>query len=363
VSRSPQVLQWHDQYQRRRADLAQRLGEQREAQFAEVRALAAQLGFAVEFTPMGVATVPLLEPGKPLTPEAFELLPDPKKADIRARGQELARRTEEVLHVVRRLEREAHDQVHALDREVVSFAVGHLLDALRTKYAEFHAVSEHLDSVQADLVANLEEFRATEPESLPSSPMPAFAVERAYNRYGANVLVTSTPGAGAPVVLESNPTYYNLLGRVDYRATVGAMHTDFQLIRPGALHRANGGYLVLQARDVLLSPFAWHALKRALRDGELRIENLGEQFSAFPTATLKPEPIALNVKVVLIGDLQTYMLLYGLDPDFQRWTSGRHHSGYQREAPDAQTGGRRRGGGRGRSTSGPRAQLTKVSSC
>jgi predicted ATP-dependent protease len=105
-------------------------------------------------------------------------------------------------------------------------------------------------------------------------------VEQAYNRYGANVLVTNTPGAGAPVVLESNPTYYNLVGRVDYRATVGAMHSDFQLIRPGALHRANGGYLVLQARVVLLSPFAWDAMKRALRDGELRIENLGEQFSA-----------------------------------------------------------------------------------
>ena len=223
-----------------------------------------------------------------------------------------------MLHVVRRIEREAHEQVHALDREAVSFAVGHLLDALRTKYAQVHAVIEHLDGVQADLVAHLEEFRGTEPEPGPPTPMPPFAGERAYKRYGANVLVTNTPAAGAPVVLESNPTYYNLLGRVDYRAAVGAMHTDFQLIRPGALHRANGGYLVLQARDVLLSPFAWDALKRALRDGELRIENLGEQFSAFPTATLKPAPIALKVKVVLIGDLQTYMLLYGLDPDFQR---------------------------------------------
>jgi predicted ATP-dependent protease len=130
--------------------------------------------------------------------------------------------------------------------------------------------------------------------------------------------VSHDPATGAPIVFEPNPTYYNLLGQIDYRAAMGGMQTDFLLIRPGALHRANGGYLVLQARDVLTSPFAWDALKRALRDRELRIENLGERLTAVPTATLKPASIPLSVKVVLIGDAQTYMMLYGLDPDFPR---------------------------------------------
>jgi predicted ATP-dependent protease len=200
---------------------------------------------------------------------------------------------------------------------VVSFAVGHLLDALRARYAQVEPVIEHLDQIQADLVVHLDEFRASEPESRPAG-QPGVSGERVFDCYRANVLVGNDPKAGAPVVFESNPTFYNLVGKIDYHALMGAMYTDYRFIRAGALHRANAGYLILQARDVLLSPFAWDALKRALRERELRIENLGEQFSAFPTATLKPATIPLDVKVVLIGDMQTYMLLYRLDPDFAR---------------------------------------------
>src|SRR5262249_12449264 len=134
----------------------------------------------------------------------------------------------------------------------------------------------------------------------------------------SNPIISHTSTSGAPVAFEPNPTYYNLLGRVDYRAAMGGMQTDYRLIRPGALHRANDGYLIVQARDVLSSPFAWDGLKRALRDEELRIENIGEQVSPAPTATLKPIPIRLDVKFILIGDIDTYMLLFGMDPDFQR---------------------------------------------
>jgi predicted ATP-dependent protease len=306
-----------EQYQERRAQIGRELVEQRSALFDEVRTLADRLGFTVELTETGVVTVPLLEPGKPLTEEGFRLLPDEQQVELRAKMLEITRKTDEMLLGVRRLQRESHERLHALDREVVGFAVGHLLDALRTKYWDVRPIIEHLDALQADLVAHLDEFRSTETEREDTSFLP-IAADQSYDRYRANVLVTHTPSDGAPVVFEPNPTYYNLVGRVDFRASMAAMVTDFRLIRPGALHRANGGYLVLQARDVLLSPFAWDALKRALRDCELRIENLGEQFSAFPTATLKPEPIPLHIKVVLIGDLMTYSLLYQLDPDFPR---------------------------------------------
>jgi predicted ATP-dependent protease len=312
----PRVFE-SEQYRQRQADIARQLREQREALFDQVRALAERLGFAVEFTPTGVATVPLLEPGRPMTEDAFRLLPDEKQAELRAKMQQITRQTEEVLLTVRGVQRESHERLHALDREVVSFAVGHLLDALRTKYLDAPPVIQHLDALQSDLVAHLDEFRSTEAEREDQPPLP-FVTERAYDRYRANVLVTHDPSNGAPVVFEPNPTYYNLLGRVDYRASIGAMVTDFRLIRAGALHRANGGYLVLQARDVLLSPFAWDALKRALRECELRIENLGEHLSAFPTASLKPAPVPLHVKVILIGDLLTYTLLHQLDPDFTR---------------------------------------------
>ncbi|HEY1296806.1 MAG TPA: AAA family ATPase [Chloroflexota bacterium] len=312
-----------EEYQQRRAEIARSLDARRDAIFAQIRAAGEQLGFAVEFTPMGAATVPLLEPGKPMSPEAFELLPDQKKAEIRAKNQELRHAIEEALMSVHRLEREAQERLHKLDHEVMGYAVGHLLAALQSKYAEIPAVVQHLESIQADLVSRVDEFHSSESEQAPRGQ----TADRAFDRYRANVLVTHSAVDGAPVVFEPNPTYYNLVGRINYRASIGAMYTDFTLIQAGALHRANGGYLIVQARDVLLNPFAWDALKRALRDHELRIENLGEEFSAFPTASLKPARIPLHVKVVLIGDVQTYMLLYQLDPDFQRLFKIKAHFG------------------------------------
>jgi len=301
----PRVFEAED-YQQRRTDVTRALDAQRDALFADLRSTAERLGFAIEVTPMGVASVPLLEPGKPISPEAFELLPESKKADIRASGQELARAVEEVTRTVGRAERATREQLESLDRDAVGFAIGHLISALQARYASAPAVLQHLESVQADLVSRAEDFRSSETPPTDDS----------FDRYRANVLVTHDATTGAPVIFEPNPTYYNLVGRVSYRPSVGGMSTDFRLVQPGALHRASGGYLILQARDVLLNPFAWDALKRALRDHELRIENLGEQMGAFPTVTLKPAPIPLQVKVFLIGDAQTYMLLYQLDPDF-----------------------------------------------
>jgi L-asparagine transporter-like permease len=233
----------------------------------QVRATAERLGFAVEFAPTGVVSVPLLEPGKPLTPEGFELLPDGRKAELREHGRELAMVIDEAMPQVRRAALAAGERVRALDREAVGFAVGHLLDALRARYADVELVIGHLNRVQADLVSHLSEFGADD-EGGESGP-PGMARAYDFDQYRANVLISHDPGSGAPLVFEANPTFHNLLGRIDYRASLGGMATDFRLVRPGALHRANGGFLILQARDVLSSPFAWDGLKRALREREL----------------------------------------------------------------------------------------------
>lgn len=304
-----------EQYQQRRAAILQTLQSQRERLFSALQDLAGDAGFALQETPVGIATIPLLGPGQPMSPEAFALLPDERQAALRAQGQGLQGAVGDYLLAVRRLEREAQEQIRALDREVVNFAIGHRLDALRSSYGGQAAIVGHLDAIQADLLDNLDDLR--QPEGTPA-PVPLVQRASPYERYRANVVVTNRPDAGAPVVYEPNPTYYNLIGRIDYRASLAAMATDYTLIKPGALHRANGGYLLLQARDVLRNAFAWDVLERALRDGEIRIENLGDQLSAIPTATLRPEPIPLQVKVVLIGDLPTHQILHQLDPDFRR---------------------------------------------
>ena len=303
-----------EEHERQRDAVVKRLHDRRDLLLEALRHTGEELGFSVALTPTGIVTRPLLKPGQPMDQDTFEVLPDEQKSALRTRSQALEQKVEDVLRALRRLEREVQDQLRALDREAVTFAVGHMLDDLRCKYASSAPLLEYLDGLQADLIEHLDELRGHGGNELSQ----LLGQRPSYEQYHINVLVTHDPANGAPAVFEPNPTYYNLVGRIDYRATMGAFYTDTSLIRAGALHRANGGVLVMEARDVLLNPFSWDALKRALRDGEVRMENLGEQLSAFPTATLKPQPVPLRVKVVLVGDLLTYMLLYRLDEDFRK---------------------------------------------
>jgi lon-related putative ATP-dependent protease len=217
-------------------------------------------------------------------------------------------------------QREVRDQVRELNREVAGYAVRDLLDELRKKYEAFPEVLQHLDHVQAHMVENVREFIAR-PEQQQVPPEMAVLMEtageaRSLRRYQVNVLVDHSEADSAPVVYEENPTYQNLVGRVEYQALLGALSTDFTMMKPGALHRANGGYLLLDARRVLLQPFAWEGLKRVLSSGELTIEAPGGGLGLVSTVSLEPEPIPLKVKVVLLGERRLYYMLSELEPDF-----------------------------------------------
>jgi lon-related putative ATP-dependent protease len=306
-----------ERFEQQRLEVIQAVQARRDAEFGELSTAAQRLGFELQFTQGGIATIPFVTPGQPLSPEAFELLPDEKKAEIRNNGQQLQREIDDAMRSVRQIEREGQEQLRRLERDTALLAVGHLVETLRQNWADESPIIAHLTAIQADLLEHLDEFHT--PQPTPGQPPTPLAVPPPSERYRANALVTHAPDSGPPIVFEPNPTYYNLLGRIDYRASMGTMQTNFTLISPGALHRANGGYLILQARDVLISPFSWEALKRSLRDREIRVENLGEQSTPIPTAGLKPQPIPLDVKVVLIGDPGTYMALYRMDDDFQKF--------------------------------------------
>ncbi|MDE3112334.1 MAG: AAA family ATPase [Chloroflexota bacterium] len=301
------------EYERRKAEGLRKVSETRDALVEDLKRQANALGFGIEQTPMGILTVPLVD-GKPIGPDAFALLSDERKMRIASASAELRDKVDGAVRTLRQLDREAHEAVHAVDREVALFAVGHVIDALRAKYEKQPAIVRHLDAIREDIVEHLDEFRQADD----AEAQQIFAGPRAWTRYGANVLVASDASDGAPVVSEPNPTYANLVGRVDYRATLGVMQTDFRYIRPGALHRANGGFLVIQARDLLTSPYSYEGLKRALRDREVRIENPIDQLLGVPTATLKPAPVPLRARVVIIGDLLTYSLLRRFDEEFAK---------------------------------------------
>ena len=303
-----------EEFDRRKREIAAETAAEQEHEEQALEKFAAERMIALKTTLMGVASVPLVD-GKPITRERFEQLPEEQQEAIAKASSEVEERAAGFVRQVRRLGQEAARRVRKLEQEVALFATEPLFRELEERFTEEPKVLAYLEDVKKDLLASLEDFRAEEED--PQLPLGLGARHRDLTRYAVNVLVDNRGAEGAPVVVERNPTYYNLLGRIEYRASFGAMVTDFREIKPGALHRANGGYLVLDALDVLRHPFAWEALKRALAGSEARIESLGEEFSAVPIATLRPEPIPLELKVVLLGSPALYHLLYQLDEDFR----------------------------------------------
>jgi predicted ATP-dependent protease len=204
---------------------------------------------------------------------------------------------------------------------MVGLTIEHLVNALKEKYAEFEQVVAFLEAAQRDLLENVQAFKEAKQMEEMEQQVP-FAILRgrrgvSFDKYRANLIVDNCDTQGAPVVLASNPSHPNLIGRVEYEAQFGALITSFRNIKAGALHQANGGYLMVEARDVLMKPFAWDALKRSLKNQQVEIEPIGEEFRAIATRSLEPEPIPLDIKVVLIGDPVLYYLLYELDEEFQ----------------------------------------------
>jgi lon-related putative ATP-dependent protease len=304
-------------YVKSREELVHDLGEQREQAFAAVEQEARKHGFTLNVGPTGVATVPVKADGQPMSREEFAQLSEEERQTLHERGEELQSLINQAMLQTRRLEREARERMEELEKSVAKYAITPLLNELRQEYLDIPKTVEYLEQVQNDVIEHLGQFRPVEGES----QVPAFMrppVEEFFTRYKVNAIVSRDNADGAPVVIENNPTYYNLFGRVDYRAQLGAATTDHTMIKAGAVHQANGGYLILQAFDVLTSPLVWETLKRTIRCREARIENLGEQYSAVPVATQNPQPIPLDVKVVLVGNPRINRLLQVADEDFRK---------------------------------------------
>jgi lon-related putative ATP-dependent protease len=314
-----------EDYERRQRALLGELADRRDAIFEELERFARSRNYAIQLTPAGVVTVPIVN-GQPIPTEAFAVLAEPQRAEIEQRGKEVRDQVADTMRRARLLERETAERITTLDREVSLFVVGPLIEDLLEEFASEQEVAAYLRQVQDDVLANYREFRtvpgadpAASAASVPLAQFQAAIQGSFFARYEVNVLIDNSSAQGAPVIVERHATFYNLIGRMDYHAALGALVTDFRQIKPGALHRANGGFLVLDATDVLRQPFAWESLKRALLTKSVQIESMGEQYSPVTTATLRPEPISLAVKVILIGEPQVYHLLYAADEEFREY--------------------------------------------
>jgi lon-related putative ATP-dependent protease len=310
-----------EEYQARRQTINEEFQERQSAAFQELQEKAEEKGVTLLRTPAGLVFAPVKD-GQVLSSEQVQELSQEERKQLESEVETLQGELQKIVQQVPSWQRETQEKLKELNREMANFAVGGLIDELQEKYSDYPDVVEHLDAVQKDIVENARDFlqAGQEESNLPAMLRGAMQDSQAGSplarRYRVNLLVDHSESEGAPVVYEDNPTYQNLVGRVEHRAQMGALLTDFDLIKPGVLHKANGGYLILDARKVLLQPYAWEALKRALQSGEIRIESLGQMLSMVSTISLEPDPIPLDVKIAFYGEPMLYYLLYQLDPDF-----------------------------------------------
>ena len=281
----------------------------------KLKARAEREHFSLKRTPQGFVNIPLVkdkdEEGKPivreLKPEEYEALDAAKQKKYQAKSEKISQRTLSGMREIRDMEKALKDTLSKLDAEMCRTAISPIMEELRGKYSENEALQKWFDAMTDDIIENFGAFvTAARDEN----------AEVDFTRYQANLFVSNDPSKGAPVIWETSPTYYNLSGRVEYESHQGYLYTDFRRILAGAFHKANGGFLVLDAEKVLMNFMAWEAIKRILRTGEASIENLGEQYGALPVASLRPSAIPMNIKIIMTGTPYIYELLQYYDAEF-----------------------------------------------
>jgi lon-related putative ATP-dependent protease len=307
-----------EEYTREKEAATKSFQQEQEQEMEALRQRLEKDNFALLRVPGGLMLTPAVE-GRPLKEAELEKLSEEERDKVQKLRGKLEKEVERGLRRMRELEEAMRQELKQLDEETTLRAIGHLFEGLQERYAATPQVATYLDRVKSDIVANVDDFRDEKEGERPAlMGMPLPVPSPSFVRYEVNVLVDRSEAQGAPVIVESNPTYHNLIGRIEHHAFMGAVATDFTMIRPGALHRANGGYLALPVREVLINYLSWEALKRSLKDRCIRIEELGAQLSLVSTVTLEPETIPLDVKIVLIGSPLLYYLLHAYDEDFQK---------------------------------------------
>jgi lon-related putative ATP-dependent protease len=304
-------------YENKKGAIVQSVQQKMSDYFQEIEAAASADGFDMKRTPNGIIFIPLKD-GKPFSSEDFENLAAQERRDFEDKGRKLHKKLEETFHTGRQLEKQANEQIAELEKEIALFAIGPLVDRLLEQYNKFPPIIDYLKMYLKDITNNLELFKGTAPTPEQLHAFMSQEESDPFIRYRVNLFVSNVINGGVPVVIEPSSHYYNLFGKIEYRSQMFALSTDYTMIKPGSLHRANGGYLILQIKDVMSDPFAWDTLKKALKYRQATVENIGEQYRLVPTVTLRPEPISLNVKVILIGSPMLYNLLYTWDEDFEK---------------------------------------------
>ncbi len=312
-----------DDYEKQKSELLHSFDEERGALMDDMSAMAGEYDFQVKTTNSGIYFMPLVE-GKAVGEEEYDNLAEDVKADIEKKSQTVQEKAGSIMRDIRELDKASKKRVEQLDYKVGMFAIGHHIGAVQEKYQEYERVIAYINAMQEDVLENISQFFEEEEESdeALASLLPMLSKKPAEDvtlKYKVNLIVDHSETKGAPVVVTFNPTYYNLVGEVEYDSEFGNLTTDFMKIKGGLFHKANGGYLIVQAQDILSAPQAWEAMRRVIKTKEINMDSVREQLGAVVAPTLKPEPIAADIKVIMIGSNYYYETLSQYDDEFDKF--------------------------------------------
>jgi len=312
-----------EEYQNRRQVIEEKVKEKEHEEFSGIQKRAKEKGLSIVRTPMGYSVSPVKD-GEIMSMEDIKKMSDEERKELEKEVRDLQKDLQKILRQVPEQQRRIRDERDELNREFTEYAVKGLIEEVRREFENNRDVLAYLEAARKDIVNRAEQILnpgAGNPlmqavsgkpdKSTPPSDHPVLW------RYTVNVMVNNSKLEGAPVIYEDHPIYNNLLGRTEHVSEMGALTTDFTYLKPGSLHKANGGYIIIDALRLLTQPYAWDGLKRALMSRKLKVEAPGEMYGLFSTVTLEPEPIDLNVKVVLVGSRMLYYMLCAYDDDFQ----------------------------------------------
>jgi lon-related putative ATP-dependent protease len=305
-----------EKYEDQKMFITNQFNDKKRVVFEQLNSTAKKLGLQIQNTPTGFQTV-VIKDNKPMTPEEFENISEDEKENIKKRIQEMENKIADAVREIAKLDMEAHRSLSKLDEQVAGFVVEQYMHDIKEKYKDQQEVEEYLEEVRVDIIISIEDFlggveKEEEKVNLRQEKTSHF------RKYEVNVVVDNSRLKGKPVIYESNPTYNNLFGRIEKYAEFGTYTTDFTMIKAGSLLKANGGYLITNAYQMFKNPFVYEALKRTIRNQEIRIEDVSEFYGVAPVSSLKPKPIPLNLKIILIGWPNLYHFLQGYDEDFSR---------------------------------------------
>ncbi|NMA67514.1 MAG: AAA family ATPase, partial [Clostridiaceae bacterium] len=312
-----------EEYEVERNKILEEFRIKKEEYVTELSYAAAERGFKVKITNSGIYFLPVIS-GSPINEEDYNLLDEEIKMELHNSSEELQKETQDIVRKIRQIEMQAELAISEWENQIALYAVGIHIDDLKKKYKSYLNVIQYLDSVKKDILENINHLAGedridSQQNAIYQIMLRKSGEENHYDKYRVNLLVDNSRLKGAPVIIDYNPNYYNLMGRCDYENEFGTVITDYTMIKPGLFHQANGGFLILHINDVLSNPQSMDAIKRTLKTRQIVIENIKEQMGLIAVSSLKPEPIPVNVKVILIGSSEAYNFLYNYDRDFKKY--------------------------------------------